>query len=89
MELFTSKNQDGGTSLDAQWLGLHASPSRGASSVPGQGTRIPRATWPRKTKKKKIRLENHVFFYSHLNDLLFPHKSEIFNMLHAAFGILW
>ena len=32
-----------GASLVAQWLSLHASKAEGVSSIPGLGTKIPRA----------------------------------------------
>ena len=35
-----------GTSLAVQWLRLHASNSGDASSIPGQGAKIPDAMWP-------------------------------------------
>ena len=34
-----------GTSLVVQWLGLYASTARGTGLIPGQGTKIPQATW--------------------------------------------
>ena len=34
-----------GTSLAAQWLGLHASNAGGMDWILGQGTKIPHATW--------------------------------------------
>ena len=34
-----------GNSLVVQWLQLHASTAGGRGSVPGQGTKIPHATW--------------------------------------------
>ena len=34
-----------GTSLEIQWLRLHASTAGGAGSIPGQGTKIPHAMW--------------------------------------------
>ena len=37
-----------------QWLGLGVSNAEGAGSIPGQGTKIPRAIWhSQNTKKKK------------------------------------
>ena len=42
-----------GTSLAVQWLRLHASTAEGMGSIPGQGTKIPHATWCRHKKKKK------------------------------------
>jgi len=35
-------------SLVVQWLRLCASTSQGEDSVPGQGTNIPHAVWPKK-----------------------------------------
>ena len=34
-----------GTSLVVQWLGIHASNAGGIDWIPGQGTKIPHATW--------------------------------------------
>ena len=34
-----------GTSLVVQWLGIHASNAGGMDWIPGQGTKIPHATW--------------------------------------------
>ena len=31
-----------------QWTGLHASPTEGLDLIPGQGTMIPCAVWPKK-----------------------------------------
>ena len=36
-------NEDSGTSLVVQWLGLRASTAGGTGSIPGQGTKIPQA----------------------------------------------
>lgn len=45
-----------GTSLEAQWLGLCTFIAEAVSSITGQGTKIPPATWPshknKLTKKK-------------------------------------
>ena len=35
-----------------QWLRLHASNAGYAGLIPGQGTKIPHAVWPKKKKKK-------------------------------------
>ena len=40
-----------GTSLVVQWLRLHTSNAGGRGSVPGQGIKIPHATWYSKKKK--------------------------------------
>jgi len=40
-----------GNSLLVQWLGLHASTAKGASLVPGWGTKILNATGRKKEKK--------------------------------------
>ena len=36
-----------------QWLGVQAFTTEGMGSIPGQGTKIPQATWPKEIKKKK------------------------------------
>ena len=36
-----------------QWLRLCASNTGDAGSIPGQGTKIPNAAWPKKKEKKK------------------------------------
>ena len=40
-----------------QWLGLGAFTAEGPGSIPGQGTKIPQATW-RGQKKKKWALKS-------------------------------
>ena len=40
------------TSLAVQWLRLHATTAGGTGSIPGQGTKIPHATWQGQKKKK-------------------------------------
>ena len=40
------------TSLEGQWLRLHAPNAGGGGSIPGQGTKIPHAT--QQGQKKKI-----------------------------------
>ena len=44
-----------------QWLRLHASTAVGIGSIPGQGTKILHAIWPKKKKKerKEKRVEAH------------------------------
>ena len=39
------KSGRGWVSMKGQWLGLQASKAGGAGSIPGQGTKIPHATW--------------------------------------------
>ena len=51
-ELSLSKGTAAGTSLVVQWLRLCASTARGASSIPGWGTKIPHAAQPKKKKKR-------------------------------------
>ena len=41
-----------------QWLGLGAFTAEGPGSIPGQGTKIPQATW-RGQKKKRQTLLGH------------------------------
>ena len=47
-ELQPLKTVKQGTSLMVQWLGLHVSNAGGAGSIPGQGTKISHASWPKK-----------------------------------------
>ena len=46
------------TSLAVQWLRLRTSNAVGSDSIPGQGTRIPHAVWPKKTKRKLKKKHN-------------------------------
>ena len=39
------KKKDAGISLAVQWLRLYTSIAGGMGSVPGQGTKIPHASW--------------------------------------------
>ena len=43
-----------GNSLAVQWLGVCACTARGMGSIPGWGTKIPRAVQRRQKKKKKF-----------------------------------
>ena len=49
---FIKQKKESGNSLVVQWLGLQALTARGMGSIPGQRTKIPHATWPKKKKKK-------------------------------------
>ena len=40
-----------GTSLAVQWLRFRTSNAGGVGSIPGQGTKIPHAAWPKEKKK--------------------------------------
>ena len=43
-----------------QWLRLHASTAVDMGSIPGWGTKIPHAIWPKKEKERKEkRVEAH------------------------------
>ena len=42
-----------GTSLAVQWLGLHASTAGGKGLIPGRGTKIPHAAWPKEKTATK------------------------------------
>ena len=53
-----------GTSLEAQWLGVHALTAEGLGSIPSWGTKIPQATW---CSQK----QNFFFFYCSRVDLQF------------------
>ena len=50
-----------------QWLGLYTSTAEGVGSIPGWGTKIPRAVGSQKKKKKKERKKAYVF-----SAMLFP-----------------
>ena len=56
--------EPGGNSLAVEWLGLRASIARGVGSIPGRGTKIPRAVWQGQ-KKKKLKKKKR-------NDILTP-----------------
>ena len=47
-----------GTSLAVQWLGFSAFIAEGTGSVPGWGTKIPHAAWPKAKKKSKCKIIN-------------------------------
>ena len=53
-----------GNSLTIQWLGLGAFTARGLGSIPGQRTKIPRATWhgPIKTEREKDLIKAVIHF---------------------------
>ena len=67
-ELGFQWKKNGGVSLVVQWLRFCASNSEGAGSIPGWGTRILLAMWPKKTKgasqpqKKEKRSPPKYFF---------------------------
>ena len=54
------QKQDPGTSLAVQWLVLRASNAGGTGSIPGWGTRIPRAAWHGQKIFKKEKKKNKV-----------------------------
>ena len=62
-QLFCSKIGDPRTSLVAQWLRFCVSYVGTVDSIPGQGTKIPNATWHGQKKKvfnkKQIKPEIH------------------------------
>ena len=47
------RDTKGENSLVVQWLGLRAFTDEGLGSIPGLGTKIPQAAWPKKRKEKK------------------------------------
>ena len=57
-----------GTSLVVQWLRLRASTAGGTGLIPGWGTKIPHAVWPKKKKSLYLVLQNVApvspFFFS-------------------------
>ena len=57
-ESFKPINENSGTSLAVQWLGLHTSNAGGAGSIPGWGTKIRMLRSMAKKKKKEREREN-------------------------------
>ena len=53
-----------GTCLDIQWLKFCTSKAESTSLIPGRGTKIPHATWPKEKRKKKTQ----VILYKHQED---------------------
>ena len=53
------KERGSGTSLEFQWLRLHASNAGGADRIPGQGTRIPHAAQHGQKKERILTSEAH------------------------------
>ena len=47
--------REGWTSLAVQWLRFCASIEVSMGSIPGQGTKIPHAMWPKKKKSNTIK----------------------------------
>ena len=48
------------TSLEAQWLRLHASTAGDMGSIPDQGTKVPYAIQNKKKKKSTIHLNSFI-----------------------------
>ena len=63
MQLLIRKAQLG-TSLVVQWLSLCTSTAGGVGLIPGQGTKIPHAAWPRQKKKKGAAILGHKTYIS-------------------------
>ena len=53
-----------GTSLVFQWLKLCASNAGGVGLIPGQGTKIPHASWQKKNKNKKTQNRSNIVTHS-------------------------
>ena len=49
------------TSLEVQWLRLHAPNAGGTGSNPGRGTKIPHAAWCGQKKKKTLKKKEKLF----------------------------
>ena len=49
---FNSQESTVGTSLVVQWLRVHSSNARGVGSIPGGGTKILHAAWPKQKKNQ-------------------------------------
>ena len=51
----TIESVQDGTSLAVQGLGLRTFTAEGPGSIPGWGTEMPQASWPKEIKKNKIK----------------------------------
>ena len=51
IETGVEKDDSIGNPLEVQWWGLCIVTAEGWGSIPDQGTKIPRAMWPKKKKK--------------------------------------
>ena len=68
----------GGTSLAVQWLGLGSFTPVGLDLIPGQGTKIPYATWhgPNNLKNKKIKIKKPIKLDTLMVDAQLIHFSK-------------
>ena len=82
-----------GISLVVQWLKLQASNAEGTGSIPGQGTKIPHATWHGQNIKIIINKVKHItlilikykYFQKEHNDVTSPQIKRC-RMLPAYVG---
>ena len=71
-----------GTSLADQWLGLCTSNARGVSSIPGRGTRIPRAVKCDQINKQTNKIYINIYIIKSSQSLPLAHNS--FTLLSTA-----
>ena len=76
-----------GTSLAVQWLRLHISTAGDMGLIPGEGTRIPQATWHGQKKKKKTQwthIHCIVVLDTSLQTYTFVHILQILKCTHLT-----
>ena len=88
----TSKRVVFGTFLVAQWLRLRASKAGDAGLIPGQGTKIPHATWPKKKRLSFIKVQGYLTEWEEFNATCSGNKldaeSIIFDLFLNLFFII-
>ena len=63
-------------SLAVQWLGLGDFTAQGLGSIPGWGTKIPQATWPKNKPTNKQKINVCVSAYIHTLCVLCVHRTH-------------
>ena len=65
------KEERGGSSLMVQWLGIRVFTAEGPGSIPGQGTKIPKAVQHSQGKKEEREVRAQGFLWPHCLSFLF------------------
>ena len=62
-----------------QWLGLCTSTTGDMGSIPGQGNKIPQATWDtrKNTHKKKVKKKTYKKIKNDTNDLIYRNRNRL------------
>ena len=74
----TIRNTKGGNSLAVQWLGLCVFTAEGPGSIPGRGSKIPKAMQGSQKKKKFIQVNKNFIcgIYKVMQMNVFIYKTE-------------